>query len=367
MASNSFGNIFRYTTFGESHGPEIGCVIDGVPPGIKLTSEDIQHDLNKRKPGSSKFVTQRKEKDIVRISSGVFEGKTTGTPIALLIKNEDQKTKDYQDIKDIYRPSHADYTYQEKYGIRDYRGGGRSSARETAMRVAAGAVAKKVLSKVIGKKIEIIGSVIQLGMHKIDKKKWNKNNISKNHFFCGDKTSVPIWENYLTDIRKKGLSCGAIIEIIAKNVPVGLGDPIYQKLDANIASALMSINAVKGVEIGDGFSVVDFTGETNADEIRIDKNKNVKFLSNHAGGILGGISSGQDIISRFVVKPTSSILHARKTITKNKKETNIITKGRHDPCVGIRAVPVGEAMIAIVLADHALQHIAITRNLKNEK
>ena len=367
MASNSFGNIFRYTTFGESHGPEIGCVIDGVPPGIKLTPEDIQHDLNKRKPGSSKFVTQRKEKDIVRISSGVFEGKTTGTPIALLIKNEDQKTKDYQDIKDIYRPSHADYTYQEKYRIRDYRGGGRSSARETAMRVAAGAVAKKVLSKVIGKKVEIIGSVIQLGMHKIDKKKWNKNNISKNHFFCGDKTSVPIWENYLTDIRKKGLSCGAIIEIIAKNVPVGLGDPIYQKLDANIASALMSINAVKGVEIGDGFSVVDFTGETNADEIRIDKNKNVKFLSNHAGGILGGISSGQDIISRFVVKPTSSILHARKTITKNKKETNIITKGRHDPCVGIRAVPVGEAMIAIVLADHALQHIAITGNFKNEK
>ena len=367
MASNSFGNIFRYTTFGESHGPEIGCVIDGVPPGNKLTPEDIQHDLNKRKPGSSKFVTQRKEKDIVRISSGVFEGKTTGTPIALLIKNEDQKTKDYQDIKDIYRPSHADYTYQEKYGIRDYRGGGRSSARETAMRVAAGAVAKKVLSKVIGKKVEIIGSVIQLGMHKIDKKKWNKNNISKNHFFCGDKTSVPIWENYLTDIRKKGLSCGAIIEIIAKNVPAGLGDPIYQKIDANIASALMSINAVKGVEIGDGFSVVDFTGETNADEIRIDKNKNVKFLSNHAGGILGGISSGQDIISRFVVKPTSSILHARKTITKNKKETNIITKGRHDPCVGIRAVPVGEAMIAIVLADHALQHIAITRNLKNEK
>ena len=367
MASNSFGNIFRYTTFGESHGPEIGCVIDGVPPGIKLTPEDIQHDLNKRKPGSSKFVTQRKEKDIVRISSGVFEGKTTGTPIALLIKNEDQKTKDYQDIKDIYRPSHADYTYQEKYRIRDYRGGGRSSARETAMRVAAGAVAKKVLSKVIGKKVEIIGSVIQLGMHKIDKKKWNKNNISKNHFFCGDKTSVPIWENYLTGIRKKGLSCGAIIEIIAKNVPAGLGDPIYQKIDANIASALMSINAVKGVEIGDGFSVVDFTGETNADEIRIDKNKNVKFLSNHAGGILGGISSGQDIISRFVVKPTSSILHARKTITKNKKETNIITKGRHDPCVGIRAVPVGEAMIAIVLADHALQHIAITRNLKNEK
>ena len=364
MASNSFGKIFKYTTFGESHGPEIGCIIDGVPPGIKITEEDIQNDLNKRRPGSSKFVTQRKEKDIVRISSGTFKGKTTGTPIALLIKNEDQKSKDYEDIKDIYRPSHADYTYQEKYGIRDYRGGGRSSARETAMRVAAGAIAKKVLSHVLSNKIQIIGSVIQLGTHKINRKKWNKNNINKNDFFCGDKDSVKKWENYLSDIRKKGLSCGAIIEIVAKHIPVGLGEPIYEKLDANIASALMSINAVKGVEIGDGFSVVDLTGETNADEMRIDKNKEVKFLSNHAGGILGGISSGQDIISRFVVKPTSSILHARKTIDKNKKETEIITKGRHDPCVGIRAVPVGEAMIAIVLADQALQHIAITSKVK---
>ena len=364
MASNSFGKIFKYTTFGESHGPEIGCIIDGVPPGIKITEEDIQNDLNKRRPGSSKFVTQRKEKDIVRISSGTFKGKTTGTPIALLIKNEDQKSKDYEDIKDIYRPSHADYTYQEKYGIRDYRGGGRSSARETAMRVAAGAIAKKVLSHVLSNKIQIIGSVIQLGTHKINRKNWNKNNINKNDFFCGDKDSVKIWENYLSDIRKKGLSCGAIIEIVAKNIPVGLGEPIYEKLDANIASALMSINAVKGVEIGDGFSVVDLTGETNADEMRVDKNKEVKFLSNHAGGILGGISSGQDIISRFVVKPTSSILHARKTIDKNKKETEIITKGRHDPCVGIRAVPVGEAMIAIVLADQALQHIAITSKVK---
>ena len=364
MASNSFGKIFKYTTFGESHGPEIGCIIDGVPPGIKITEEDIQNDLNKRRPGSSKFVTQRKEKDIVRISSGTFKGKTTGTPIALLIKNENQKSKDYEDIKNIYRPSHADYTYQEKYGIRDYRGGGRSSARETAMRVAAGAIAKKVLSHVLSNKIQIIGSVIQLGTHKINRKKWNKNNINKNDFFCGDKDSVKKWENYLSDIRKKGLSCGAIIEIVAKNIPVGLGEPIYEKLDANIASALMSINAVKGVEIGDGFSVVDLTGETNADEMRIDKNKKVKFLSNHAGGILGGISSGQDIISRFVVKPTSSILHARKTIDKNKKETEIITKGRHDPCVGIRAVPVGEAMIAIVLADQALQHIAITSKVK---
>ena len=364
MASNSFGKIFRYTTFGESHGPEIGCVIDGVPPGIKITEEDIQNDLNRRRPGSSKFVTQRKEKDIVRISSGTFKGKTTGTPIALLIKNEDQKSKDYEDIKNIYRPSHADYTYQEKYGIRDYRGGGRSSARETAMRVAAGAIAKKVLSHVLSNKIQIIGSVIQLGSHKINKKNWNKNNINKNDFFCGDKDSVKIWENYLSDIRKKGLSCGAIIEIVAKNIPVGLGEPIYEKLDANIASALMSINAVKGVEIGDGFSVVELTGETNADEMRIGKNKEVKFLSNHAGGILGGISSGQDIVSRFVVKPTSSILHSRKTIDKNKKETEIITKGRHDPCVGIRAVPVGEAMIAIVLADQALQYIAIKSKLK---
>ena len=364
MASNSFGQIFRFTTFGESHGPEIGCIIDGVPPGIKIEEKDIQTDLNKRRPGTSKFVTQRKEKDIVRISSGVFEGKTTGTPIALLIRNEDQKSKDYENIKDKFRPSHADYTYQAKYGIRDYRGGGRSSARETAMRVAAGAVAKKVISHLIKPKIEIIGSVIQLGEHKINQSNWDKDTIEKNDFFCADKSSVLKWESYLNDIRKKGLSCGAIIEIIAKNVPVGLGEPIYQKLDANIASALMSINAVKGVEIGDGFSVVNLTGETNADEIRIDKNKNIKFLSNHAGGILGGISSGQDIVSKFVVKPTSSILKPRKTIDKNKNETDITTKGRHDPCVGIRAVPVGEAMMAIVLADHVLQHISITGKFK---
>ena len=364
MASNSFGQIFKFTTFGESHGPEIGCIIDGVPPGIKIEEKDIQNDLNKRRPGTSKFVTQRKEKDIVRISSGVFEGKTTGTPIALLIRNEDQKSKDYENIKDKFRPSHADYTYQAKYGIRDYRGGGRSSARETAMRVAAGAVAKKVISHLIKPKIEIIGSVIQLGEHKINQRNWDKDTIEKNDFFCADKSSVLKWESYLNDIRKKGLSCGAIIEVIAKNVPVGLGEPIYQKLDANIASALMSINAVKGVEIGDGFSVVNLTGETNADEIRIDKNKNIKFLSNHAGGILGGISSGQDIVSKFVVKPTSSILKPRKTIDKNKNETDITTKGRHDPCVGIRAVPVGEAMMAIVLADHILQHISITGKFK---
>ena len=357
MASNSFGKIFRYTTFGESHGPEIGCVIDGVPPGIKLTKEDIQSDLNRRKPGSSKFVTQRKEKDIVKISSGVFEGKTTGTPIALLIQNEDHRSKDYQDIKNTFRPSHADYTYQEKYGIRDYRGGGRSSARETAMRVAAGAIAKKVLSKVISNKVEIIGSVIQIGPLKINKSKWNKNSINKNDFFCGDQTSIALWENYLKNIRKKGLSCGAIIEIIAKNIPVGLGEPIYQKLDANIASALMSINAVKGVNIGSGMNAAFLSGEENSDEIRKTSGK-IKFKTNHAGGILGGISTGQDIVASFAVKPTSSILTSRDTIDKKGKNTKISVKGRHDPCVGIRAVPIGEAMINCVLLDHYLMHRA---------
>jgi len=363
MASNSFGNILKYTTYGESHGPEIGCIIDGVPAGIEVNEKYIQKDLNRRRPGKSKFVTQRKEKDIVKINSGVFEGLSTGSPIALSIKNEDHKSKDYEDIKDIYRPAHADYTYEEKYGIRDYRGGGRSSARETAMRVAVGAIAKKILDHVTKNKIQISGAVIQIGPHKISKKNWKEKNINENDFFCPDSKAVKIWANYLTDIRKKGLSCGAIIQITAKNIPVGLGDPIYQKLDANLASALMSINAVKGVEIGDGFSVVNLTGESNSDEIRIDKSGKVKFLSNHAGGILGGISSGQDVICRFVVKPTSSILKPRKTIDKNYNETEIITKGRHDPCVGIRAVPVGEAMIAIVLADHALLQIAATRKL----
>ena len=359
MASNSFGNILKFTTYGESHGPEIGCIIDGVPPGIKIDKEYIQNDLNRRRPGKSKFVTQRKEKDIVHINSGVFEGLSTGTPISLSIKNEDHKSKDYSEIKNIYRPAHADYTYQEKYGVRDYRGGGRSSARETAMRVATGAIAKKILDNVVKKKIKIVGAVTQIGSHKISNTKWDEKYINNNDFFCPDRNTTNIWKNYLTDIRKKGLSCGAIIEIRASNVPVGLGDPIYQKLDANLASALMSINAVKGVEIGDGFSVVNLTGETNADEMRIRKSGKVKFLSNHAGGILGGISSGQDIICRFVVKPTSSILKSRKTIDKNHNETKIITKGRHDPCVGIRAVPVGEAMVAIVLADHALQQLSL--------
>ena len=364
MASNSFGNILKYTTYGESHGPEIGCIIDGVPAGIEINEKYIQNDLNRRRPGKSKFVTQRKEQDIVRINSGVFEGLSTGSPIALSIKNEDHRSKDYEDIKHIYRPAHADYTYQKKYGIRDYRGGGRSSARETAMRVATGAIAKKILAHVAKNKIQISGAVIQIGPHKISKNNWIEKNINKNDFFCPDNEAVKIWKNYLTDIRKEGLSCGAIIQITAKNIPVGLGDPIYQKLDANLANALMSINAVKGVEIGDGFSVVNLTGASNADEIRIDKSGKVKFLSNHAGGILGGISSGQDIICRFVVKPTSSILKPRKTIDKNHNETEIVTKGRHDPCVGIRAVPVGEAMVAIVLADHALQQIAVSGKLK---
>ena len=364
MASNSFGNILKYTTYGESHGPEIGCVIDGVPAGIEINKECIQKDLNRRRPGSSKFVTQRKEKDNVKIISGIFEGRSTGTPIALSIKNEDHKSKDYSEIKNIFRPAHADYTYQKKYGIRDYRGGGRSSARETAMRVATGAIAKKVLGHVIKKKIKIIGAVTQIGPHKISSSKWNEKYINTNDFFCPDKNVTELWKKYLTNIRKKGLSCGAIIEIKAKNVPAGLGDPIYQKLDANLATALMSINAVKGVEIGDGFSVVNLTGETNADEMRISKSGKVEFLSNHAGGILGGISSGQDIICRFVVKPTSSILKPRRTIDKDLNETNIVTKGRHDPCVGIRAVPVGEAMVAIVLADHALKQIAISEKIK---
>ena len=363
MSSNSFGKIFKFTTYGESHGPKIGCVIDGVPPGISLREKDIQVDLDKRKPGSSKFVSQRKESDSVEIMSGVFKGKTTGTPIALDIKNEDQRSKDYDSIKDIFRPAHADFTYQKKYGIRDYRGGGRSSARETAMRVAAGAVAKKTLAHIMNKKVIIRGAVIQIGSLKINRKNWDWKQVKKNDFFCPDLLSVKKWISHLEKIRKAGLSCGAIIEIQASNIPVGIGEPIYDKLDANIASALMSINAVKGVEIGDGFSVVNLTGETNADEIILDKNKKPKFSSNHAGGILGGISSGQDIISRFVVKPTSSILKPVKTIDKNNKPKNIITKGRHDPCVGIRAVPIGEAMIACVLADHVMQHIAISKKL----
>ncbi|MFT6332030.1 MAG: chorismate synthase [Lentimonas sp.] len=348
--SNKFGKIFSFTSWGESHGEAIGCVIDGCPSQIPLNEEDIQIDLERRRPGTSKFTTQRQEGDKVKILSGVFEGKTTGTPISLIIHNQDQRSKDYGDIQDKFRPSHADYTYQKKYGIRDYRGGGRSSARETAMRVAAGAIAKKVLAT---RNIEIIGYLSQMGAQKINPENINYEEIAKNDFFCPDKNAVKNWETYLTKIRKDGNSCGAVIEVIARNVPVGLGEPIYNKLDTAIAAAFMSINAVKAVEIGAGFDAAALSGEENADEMWME-NDQLKFSSNNAGGILGGISSGQDIVSRFAVKPTSSILKPRRTIDLNGNNCEIITKGRHDPCVGIRAVPVGEAMLACVILDFLL-------------
>ncbi len=355
MASNSFGTLFRFTTWGESHGPAIGLVIDGCPPLIPLTEADIQPWLDRRKPGQSKFTTQRKEADQVKILSGTFEGVTTGTPISMLIENTDMRSKDYNDIKDKFRPGHADYTYQIKYGIRDYRGGGRSSARETACRVAAGAVARKIL----GKKIEIRGAVVQIGTKKINRENWSWKEIGNNPFFCPDKKAVSVWEDYLDDIRKKGSSAGAIIEVIASGVPAGLGEPIYDKLDSDLARAMMSINAVKGVEIGDGFAAATLSGEENSDDMRAGKKGAPTFLSNHAGGILGGISTGQDIVARFAVKPTSSILQPKKTVDRQGKNTDITTKGRHDPCVGIRAVPVGEAMMAVTLADHLLRQRVI--------
>lgn len=352
--NNTSGKLFSFTTWGESHGEAIGCVVDGVPPLIPLCESDIQPFLDKRKPGQSKFTTQRQESDTVKILSGVFEGKTTGTPISLIIYNEDQRSRDYGDIKDKFRPGHADYTYIQKYGIRDHRGGGRSSARETAMRVAAGAIARKIL----GKSVKIRGSLIQIGDRKINRKNWSWKEIDNNPFFCPDAKAAKEWEEYLSVIRKNGSSIGAIIEVEATGIPAGWGAPIYNKLDADLAAAMMSINAVKGVEIGAGMSSAELTGEENADEIRIGKNGKPDFLSNNAGGILGGISSGQPVIVRFAVKPTSSILSPRKTIDIKNKETEIITKGRHDPCVGIRAVPVGEAMMACVLADHMLLHRA---------
>ena len=357
MASNSFGKIFRYTTFGESHGPEIGCVIDGVPPGIKLTKEDIQSDLNRRKPGSSKFVTQRKEKDIVKISSGVFEGKTTGTPIALLIQNEDHKSKDYQDIKNTFRPSHADYTYQEKYGIRDYRGGGRSSARETVMRVAAGAIAKKYLKKT--QKIEIFGFLSQIGDIKISS--FSKNQINKNPFFCPDKKIISEIEDMIDSLRKSGDSIGAKISVMATNVPPGLGEPVFDKLDADLAHGLMGINAVKGVEIGRGFEVVSMRGTENRDEISPSG-----FMSNNSGGTTGGISTGQDIFASIALKPTSSIMSSGNTINKSGKSVKVQTKGRHDPCVGLRATPIAEAMVAITLMDHFLRNRAQNADVKSK-
>jgi chorismate synthase len=356
MSYNTFGHLFRVTTWGESHGPAIGCVIDGCPPGIPLTEDDIQPYLDKRRPGQSRFTTQRQETDRVRILSGVFADAggaqvTTGAPVALMIENEDQRSKDYTEIKDKFRPGHADYTYFVKYGIRDYRGGGRSSARETAMRVAAGAVARKILPEV-----KIRGALVQMGTQKIDRAKWDWDEVDRNPFFCPDHSAVQGWAAYLDDVRKKGSSCGAVIEVVAEGVAAGLGAPLYAKLDQDIAAALMSINAVKGVEIGAGFASAAFSGEDNADEMRMSADGKPIFLSNHAGGILGGISTGQPILARFAVKPTSSILTPRRTVGVQGEETEIQTKGRHDPCVGVRAVPVGEAMAALVLADHFLRH-----------
>ena len=358
MSHNTFGHLFRVTTWGESHGPAIGCVVDGCPPGIGLTEADLQVHLDKRRPGQSRFTTQRQEPDQVRILSGVLaddNGRqvTTGTPIALEIQNVDQRSKDYGDIKDKFRPGHADLTYWQKYGIRDYRGGGRSSARETAMRVAAGGIARRVLAG-----ITIRGAMIQLGALAIERSRWDWDEIDRNPLFCPDAGVIGAWEGFLDQTRKAGSSAGAIIEVVAEGVPAGLGAPIYGKLDQDLAAALMSINAVKGVEIGAGFGAALLSGEDNADEIRIGPDGKPVFLSNHAGGILGGISTGQPVVVRFAVKPTSSILTPRRTIDRHGNECEIMTKGRHDPCVGIRAVPVGEAMVALVLADHLLRHRA---------
>ncbi len=354
MSHNTFGHLFRVTTWGESHGPAIGCVVDGCPPRIPLSEADIQPFLDRRRPGQSRFTTQRQEPDQVRILSGVFEGQTTGTPIALLIDNVDQRSKDYSTNARSFRPGHADLTYELKYGIRDYRGGGRSSARETAMRVAAGAIARKVL----GEAVVIRGAMVSMGAHAVDRARWDWAAAEANGFFCPDPVTAMAWEAELTQIRKDGSSIGAVIEIVAEGVPPGLGAPIYGKLDADLAAALMSINAVKGVEIGDGFGAAALRGEDNADEMRIGPDGHPVFLSNHAGGVLGGISSGQPLVARFAVKPTSSILTPRRSVDAAGAETDVSTKGRHDPCVGIRAVPVGEAMMACVLADHLLRHHA---------
>jgi len=353
MSHNSFGHLFRVTTWGESHGPAIGCVVDGAPPRLSLAETDIQPWLDRRRPGTSRFVTQRREPDRVKILSGVFEGVTTGTPISLLIENVDARSKDYGAIVDKFRPGHADYAYMAKYGVRDPRGGGRSSARETASRVAAGAVARKVL----GEGIAIRAALVQIGEKKIDRARWDWAACEDNPFWCPDPVMAKEWEDYLDAVRKAGSSVGAVIEVVASGVPAGLGAPIYGKLDSDLAAAMMGINAVKGVEIGAGFAAAALSGEANADEMR-KANDGVRFLSNNAGGVLGGISTGQDVVVRFAVKPTSSILAPRRTVTRGGEETEIATKGRHDPCVGIRAAPVGEAMMALVLADHLLRHRA---------
>jgi chorismate synthase len=358
MSHNSFGHLFRVTTFGESHGVSIGCVVDGCPPGIPLSEADIQRDLDRRRPGQSRFTTQRREPDRVRIVSGVFaddrtDGQvTTGTPIGLLIENEDKRSKDYDEIRDAYRPGHADVAYDLKYGFRDYRGGGRSSARETAMRVAAGAIARRIVPGV-----SVRGALVQMGALPIDRAKWDWQEVERNAFFTPDAEAASRFAEELDAVRKRGSSLGAVIEVVAEGVPAGLGAPIYGKLDADIAAALMSINALKGVEIGEGFAAASLSGEENADEMRAG-NEGIAFLSNHAGGILGGISTGQPVVARFAVKPTSSILSARRTVDRFGAEREIVTKGRHDPCVGIRAVPVGEAMLACVIADHYLRQRA---------
>ncbi|MDO8360561.1 MAG: chorismate synthase [Devosia sp.] len=356
MSYNSFGHMFRFTTWGESHGPALGVVVDGCPPGIALSAEMIQRDLDRRKPGQSRFTTQRREEDLVHILSGTFEDeadgltKTTGTPISLMIENTDQRSKDYSEIKDKFRPGHADFTYQQKYGIRDYKGSGRASARETAARVAAGAVARLVIPQV-----RVRASLVQMGPHRIDYANFDWDEVGKNPFFCADPIAAQGWEPYLDGIRKDGNSVGAVIEVVAEGVPPGWGAPIYGKLSADLASAMMSINAVKGVEIGDGFAAASLTGTENADEMRAG-NTSPYFKSNRAGGVLGGISNGDPIVVRFAVKPTSSILTPRETVTTHNENTEVMTKGRHDPCVGIRAVPIGEAMMALVLADHFLRH-----------
>jgi chorismate synthase len=352
MSLNTFGHLFRVTTWGESHGPAIGCTVDGCPPGVALTEADIQPWLDQRKPGQNKFTTQRKEPDEVRILSGVFECKTTGTPIQLMIENTDQRSKDYGEIAQSFRPGHADITYHQKYGIRDYRGGGRSSARETASRVAAGGVARQVLAALVPG-LKISAFMVQMGPRGIDRTRFDATQIGQNPFWCPDPVAAADWAVYLDELRLSHNSVGAVIEVVAEGVPAGLGAPLYAKLDSDLAAAMMSINAVKGVEIGEGMASASLTGVENADEIRMGPD-GPEFLSNHAGGILGGISTGQPVVCRFAVKPTSSILTPRQTVTQGGQEVDLITKGRHDPCVGIRAVPVGEAMMACVILDHLL-------------
>lgn len=364
MSFNTFGHLFRVTTWGESHGPALGATVDGCPPGVEIEASALQHWLDKRKPGQNKFTTQRQEADAVKILSGTFDGKSTGTPIQLMIENTDQRSKDYGEIAKAFRPGHADLTYHQKYGLRDYRGGGRSSARETAARVAAGGVARAVLAQLVPG-LKITGYMVQVGPHQIDRTRFDASQIEQNPFWCPDAAAAADWAVYLDDLRKNHNSVGAVIEVVASGVPAGLGAPLYAKLDSDLAAAMMSINAVKAVEIGDGMAAAALTGVENADEIRMGAN-GPEFLSNHAGGILGGISTGQDVVVRFAVKPTSSILTPRRTITTGGDEVELITKGRHDPCVGIRAVPVGEAMMACVILDHLLMDRGQTGGVRGE-